>query len=60
MMHESTKEATKHFIRMEIYQKKIKEKAQQDEFKRKQKTDHVVDFLNKHSDEFEKLKKELG
>ena len=60
MLHVSTKEATKHFVRMELYQKRISEKAQDDEFKRKQKTDHVVSFLNQHSGDFEKLKSELG
>ena len=59
MLHISAEEAKKHFKRIEAQQKQIKENAEQDEQKYKEKTEHVLDFLNKYSGDFEKLKKEI-
>ena len=38
----------------------MKEKAEQEEQKRKEKEEYIISFLNKHSGDFEKLKAEIS
>ena len=60
MMHISVEEAKRHFKRMEVQQKRIKDKAEQEEQKRKEKEEYIISFLNKHSGDFDKLKAEIS
>ena len=60
MLHISPEEAKKHFQRMEQQLKIIKEKAVKEEQKRKEKEEYVIDFLNRHDGDFEKLKAEIN